>query len=109
MPLGQPFELGAGASATLDSRLTITFDAVRSDSRCPIDAICIWAGDAVVAVSLSEPLGSRVERELHTDAGRSETSYAGYSIALVALAPFPRSDRQIGPKDYVATLTVRTR
>jgi len=109
LPLGQPFEMRAGASATLDGGLAITFDGVRSDSRCPIDAFCVWAGDAVVAVSLSQPLGNRVERELHTDPSGSETSYAAYSIKLVALAPFPRSDRQIGPKDYVATLTVRSR
>lgn len=109
LPLGQPFEMRAGASATLDGGLAITFDGVRSDSRCLIDAFCVWAGDAVVAVSLSQPLGSRVERELHTNPSGSETSYAAYAIKLVALAPFPRSDRQIGPKDYVATLTVRSR
>lgn len=109
LPLGQPFEMRAGTSATLDGGLAITFDGVRSDSRCPMDAMCVWAGDAVVAVSLSQPLGNRVERELHTEPSGSETSYAAYAIKLVALAPFPQSDRQIGPKDYVATLTVRTR
>jgi hypothetical protein len=109
VPLGQPFEMRAGASATIDGGLAITFDGVRSDSRCPMDAMCVWAGDAVVAVSLSQPLGSRVERELHTDPGGSETSYAAYAIKLVALTPFPRSDRPIGPNDYVATLTVRSR
>jgi hypothetical protein len=29
-----------------------------------------------------------------------------YSIKLLALAPYPRSDRQIRPEDYVATLSV---
>jgi hypothetical protein len=105
-PLGRPFELRSGASAILDGGPTITFDRVASDSRCPMDALCIWAGDAIVAVSISEGAGGSVHRELHTEAAGSEASYLAYSIKLLALAPYPRSDRQIGPGDYVATLAV---
>jgi hypothetical protein len=105
-PLGQPFELRSGASAMLDGGLTITFDGVASDSRCPMNALCIWAGDAVVALSISQGPGGSVPRELHTNAAGSVTSYLAYSIKLLALAPYPRTDRPIGPGDYVATLTV---
>jgi hypothetical protein len=105
-PLGQPFELRSGASAMLDGGLTITFDRVASDSRCPMNALCIWAGDAVVALSISQGPGGSVSRELHTNAAESVTSYLAYSITLLALAPYPRTDRQISPGDYVATLTV---
>jgi hypothetical protein len=74
--LGQVFELRAGASATLQDGLKVTFDGVRSDSRCPMDALCVWAGDAVVAVRLSHAAGSPAERELHTaERSGSETSY----------------------------------
>ena len=104
--LGQPFELRSGASAILDGGLTITFDRVASDSRCPMDALCIRAGDAIVAVSISQGAGGPVRRELHTDPVGSEASYLVYSIKLLSLAPYPRSDLQIGPGDYVATLTV---
>jgi len=104
-PLGQPFELRSGASAMLDGGLTITFDRVASDSRCPMNALCIWAGDAVVAVSILGSGGGPVQRQLHTQDG-SEASYLAYSIKLLALAPYPRTDRQILPEDYVATLTV---
>ena len=107
--LGQVFELRAGASATLQDGLRVTFDGVRSDSRCPMDALCVWAGDAVVAVRLSHAAGSPAERELHTaERSGSETSYLAYVVKLVALAPYPRLDRQIRPDDYVATLTVAT-
>jgi hypothetical protein len=104
-PLGQPFELRSGSSAILDGGLTVTFDRVASDSRCPMNALCIWVGDAVVAVSVSESVGGSAQRELHTYQG-SEASYLAYSIKLLALAPYPRTDRQILPGDYVATLTV---
>jgi hypothetical protein len=104
-PLGQPFELRSGASALLDGGLTVTFDRVASDSRCPMDALCIWAGDAIVSLSIAGAGGS-VRRELHTNAAESEASYLGYSIKLLALAPYPRSDRQIRAEDYIATLAV---
>lgn len=106
LPLGHPFELRAGASATLENALTITFDRVTSDSRCPMDARCIQAGDAIVAILVSQGAGAPVARELHTDPRRSEASYLTYSIKLVTLEPYPRTDRQIRPEDYVAVLTV---
>ncbi len=104
--LGRPFEVRPATSAILQDGLKITFNGVRSDSRCPMDALCVWAGDAIVVVSLSEGSAGHVERELHTQSSGSETLYRAYSIKLVALAPYPRSDRQIRPEDYVATLTV---
>ena len=107
-PLGQPFELQSGASAILDG-LTITFDRVASDSRCPLDASCLefHAGDAVVAVSISQSAGGSVGRELHTNnTAGSEVSYLAYSIKLLSLSPYPRSNRQIRAGDYVATLVV---
>lgn len=109
LPLGRPFELRPGASETLRGGLTITFGRVNSDSRCPMDVVCVWAGDASLSVSLSHAAGGPAERELHTDPTRAETLYLSYSIKLVALAPYPRSDGQIRPEDYVATLVVAAR
>ena len=74
-----------------------------------MDALCVWAGDATVAVRLSQPPATQAERALHTDPRGSEAQYLAYVIKLVALAPYPRSDRQIRPVDYVATLTVAAR
>ena len=108
-PLGQPFELRAGSSAVLDGGLKVTFERVPADSRCPMDALCIRAGDATVALAISRDGADAVARELRTDSAASETSYSGYSIKLVALAPYPRSDRPTLPEDYVATLTVASR
>ena len=106
---GQSFELHPGTSAIVSDGLKVTFDGVRSDSRCPMDALCVWAGDATVAVRLSQPPATQAERALHTDPSGSEAQYLAYVIKLVALAPYPRSDRQIRPDDYVATLTVAAR
>ena len=107
--LGQPLELHPGTSEIVSDGLKVTFDGVRADSRCPMDALCVWAGDAIVAVSVSQPGAMTAERALHTDPTGAEAQYLSYVIKLVALAPYPRSDRQIRPADYVATLTVAAR
>jgi hypothetical protein len=109
LPLGQSFELRAGTSASLQDGLTVAFETVQSDSRCPMDAICVWAGDAIVAVRLSQSGGDQAARELHVNPSGSEAPYLTYSIKLVTLQPYPRSDRPIEPNDYVATFTVNAR
>lgn len=105
----QPFDLRVGASATLPDGVKVRFDAVTSDSRCPLDAICVWAGEAVVAVSLLQTTGAQVQRELRTTPGASEATYPAHIVRLVALAPYPRSTELVRPADYVATLSVDTR
>jgi hypothetical protein len=108
-PLGQPFDLRAGVSAVVADDLRVTFNGVRSDSRCPMDAVCIQAGEAIVALTLSPSAAAAVERELRTSPGLSEVSYLSYVVKLVALAPYPKSTQQIRPEDYVATLSIDRR
>jgi hypothetical protein len=106
---GQPFELRAGTSATLEDGLAVIFDRVDSDSRCAIDAVCVSAGDAVIAVTISQGAAGSGRRELHTEPKRSEASYLTYSIKLLELQPYPQTGRQRSPEEYVATLTVARR
>ena len=108
-PLGQPFDVKAGMSVVLTDGLKLTFDRVQADSRCPLDAICIQAGEAIVVLTLSQSAATPAERELRTTPAFSEVSYLSFVIKLVALAPYPRSTQQIRPEDYVATLTVERR
>ena len=108
-PLGQPFELKVGTSAVLADGLRLTFERVRADSRCPLDALCIQAGEAIVVLTLAQSAAAQVEQELRTTPALSEASYLSYLIKLVALAPYPRSTQPIRPEDYVATLTVERR
>lgn len=108
-PLQQPFDLRVGTSATLPDGMKVRFDGVTSDSRCPLDVVCVRAGEGVVAVSLSQAAGTQVQRELRTTPGASEATYASHTIKLVALAPYPRSTQPIGSAEYIATLSVDTR
>ena len=105
---GEPFQLRVGAAATTSDGLSIAFDRVASDSRCPIDANCVWAGDAVIVLKMSHRSG-RDDVELHTDAGRKRATFLSYTVELVALAPYPQASRPTAPTDYVATLTLSSK
>jgi hypothetical protein len=107
--VNKPFELKAGASTMLADGTRMTFEAVRADSRCPIDANCIVAGDATVAISLSQSGRAAESRELHTDPNRSQVTYDPYVIKLTELQPYPRSGRNTDAADYVATFVVSVR
>ena len=103
---GQPFQLKAGAVAFLPDSTRLKFDRVLSDSRCPIDAICVSAGDATILVGFISRNGSGASRELHTQPDGSQVSYGAYTIALTELQPYPRASEPANPADYVATFVV---
>jgi hypothetical protein len=109
IPAGEPFELGVGQTAMMTDGLRIRFDTVRSDSRCPLDAFCVRAGEAVIAVTLSLPGEAAIGRELQTVPALSQTTYSRFTVTLSQLQPYPRSDRQIQPNDYIATFVVSVR
>lgn len=106
--VGTPFELKVGALSELPNGARLKFEHVTADSRCPMDALCVWIGDATVVVTLHPSQGAAESRELHTQPAGSQISYSGYTIKLTALAPYPRSSQQIQPGDYIATFVVTT-
>ena len=106
---GKPFDLKAGAVSTLPDGARLRFERVQSDSRCAIDVRCVWAGDAIIAVTLNPAKGATESRELHTQQTGSQISYANYTITLTALAPYPRSSQEIPASGYIATFVVSVR
>jgi hypothetical protein len=104
--VGTPFALEVGATASLPDDAQLRFDGVRADSRCPIDAVCITAGDATIAVTLMRG-SSREARELHTMPAQSQFSYSQYTVRLTELQPYPQASRPTKPEDYVATFIVQ--
>ena len=105
VPLNREFELAPGQTAVVeDVSLSVRFNGVTGDSRCPADAVCILGGDAIVHVTATSRQASR-DYELHTGDMRP-VQHDGLTIALVQLQPYPFSARTIAPGDYRATLKV---
>lgn len=103
--LNQPIELDSGHSAQVGA-LKITFTAVTSDSRCPVDVVCVWAGDAVAQLNLSQPAGAVETRELHTTLEPRSVEYGGFRIELIRIDPVPRSTQPIPPGAYRVVVRV---
>ena len=87
--------------------LTIAFEAVSDDSRCPEGVSCIWAGDAAVHLRIEGGTASASTAELHVN-GRSERDvvHGDHRVTLVSLAPHPKADAKIEAKDYRITLRI---
>ena len=107
--VNKEFTLTEGQRVALKgASLWIKFVAVESDSRCPSDVKCVWAGNAAAQVLVG--IGRR-SKTLTLNTGRggafvSEIEYKGYRVKLVDLRPYPRSDRKIGADDDAAILLV---
>jgi len=107
--LDRPVQLAYQDQVTLpDEELTIAFTALDEDSRCPIPATCIAAGQATINIALSKPDAPVEPRTLTLGptAGSNVTSYQEYTITLLKLVPYPRLGHQSLPTDDVATLVV---
>ena len=105
--LDQETELAPGQSVQ-SGPLRITFTRVEGDSRCPTDVTCVWEGDALVKIEVSQQPGDPVVRELHTSgsAGAGETTYGGFRIELVRLSPQTHSQHPIPAQDYRLVLKI---
>jgi hypothetical protein len=85
--------------------LRLTFRSVEGDSRCPIDAVCVWAGDAEIALKIEQANRAAVAA-LHTMLEPKKTEWNGYTISLVSLTPVRRAADAVNPEDYRAEVVV---
>ena len=101
-------ELKVGDSARLGaSDLTVVFQKVDSDGRCPKDVKCVWEGDAVVRLSIGRAKEGRTTALLHTHPeGEREVEAGGFRLRLEALIPYPTIERTTTPDEYRLTLSV---
>ena len=107
--LGESFSLRVREAAKVeDAGITVTFQKVSSDSRCPKDVTCIQAGEAVVLLALETEGGRSSDLSLAVPPGGSSPAAAFESlrIAVVELQPQKESRKPIDPTAYVATLRV---
>ena len=64
--LGEPFWLAQGKQAvSSDGSTIVRFAAVVGDSRCPPEAVCIWAGEVTVDIAVRVAAGDEVITRLH--------------------------------------------
>ncbi len=111
--LDEPFFLNFGEKVLTPDNLCIEFQQVLEESRCPSDAICVWAGRARIGLLLQTAADSvQVELAIPGFVAQSDTlahqpvDTIGYRITLLQLDPYPQSDRQPRDSDYRALLKI---
>lgn len=83
VPLGKTVEAGK-------TGLSVSFDNVESDSRCPINARCTWSGVAIVNVTVKNAKGASKPLKLSTvnfEAYNQVEKAFGKDFELVDLLP----------------------
>ena len=105
--LDTPFVLQSGQRAIVAGEgLTVSFQGVPTDSRCPNGVQCVWAGNAVVRAVLSRD-GKAFGAELNTTLEPRSVGYLDYDVALVSLVPAPENGGGAVPQSqYRATFVV---
>lgn len=106
-PVSKEVTLAPGQTASVDeASISIRFEGVSGDSRCPGDAICITGGDALVKIDVIPVRGNPTPYTLHTGDMRP-VNHGDLTIGLVELAPYPfGSLPPIKPSDYRVKLNI---
>ena len=87
----------------------VRFTGVASDSRCPMDAVCVWAGDAVANFAVEQNCECRavtVSLALHTNLEPKSGVGYGYRVELKGLQPYPRASLETKPDAYYAWVRI---
>ena len=104
-PLSAEFTLAPGESAAVEgASLSVRFNRVSGDNRCPADAVCVLGGSADVSVTVASERSTR-DYVLRTGDMRP-VEHESFTISLVQVSPYPFSVRTIEPDEYRVTLKV---
>ena len=104
--LGEESELRSGETVSYDEgALSLTFEGVSRDNRCPKGVQCIVAGEAVVELT-AEAGGAHATLTFKVPGRDPSQDFGGYTITVTAVDPQTRPGRQIAPEDYVVRLVV---
>jgi len=93
VPLGEQVKLGD---------VSIKFLQVLEDSRCPKDVTCIWAGQAIILVEITE-LGKESRQVELLFGGKKDNILMESEMSVIrgiSLSPYPASD-SVGQLAYV--------
>lgn len=86
--------------------LSITFEDVVADSRCPRGVTCVWAGDVAVRIRIDDGNVPAHVATLHLNTRENETVSGDRRITLIAVTPYPDADQKIDPATYRAAFRV---
>ena len=103
--IGTPFTINFQFKKQVTDNLSITFEEVTTDSRCPCEADCITAG--AIGVKIKMQTNETTLTKLFTLKGYDgpkegvfETEFEGYIIELTDVLPYPCNGEPNENGDY---------
>ncbi|MCQ8180175.1 hypothetical protein NP603_03545 [Methylomonas sp. SURF-1] len=102
------FTVGLGDTVTVDGEdLRIKFKAVSEDSRCPANAVCMWAGNARIELEIVVADGQPLSQVLNTEDPAQAIRFRRHTLHLISLQPARIDGVVLKPEDYRLTLILR--
>jgi hypothetical protein len=104
--LGEEITLEFGQIATLRGRdLSVKFERLMADSRCPTGAVCVWEGNAEILLRVIS--GDLVEvYSINTTLEPKQVEQDGYHLELISVSPYPDLSDELTEDEYSITITV---
>jgi hypothetical protein len=87
-----------------ENSISICFDSVLTDSRCPLGGECIWAGEAIARFQIKMYENGTKIFDMHP--GDTQIIEDKYKIYFVDLLPYPTYNRLINNQDYIAKIVI---
>ncbi|NIP43704.1 MAG: hypothetical protein GWO41_13230 [candidate division Zixibacteria bacterium] len=105
--VGETVDIKYGNSVYIsDAGLTISFDGDVFDSRCPMNAYCIWPGQAEVEFMIQKEGEDAVISTAILNAVDKPAKYPGYEIHMLWLEPYPVAPVDIDNSSRIVTIRV---
>lgn len=105
LPSPREIVLEYGDDIRLDgSVLRLTFGEILEDSRCPVDATCVWEGNGKVVVGIAAGMGPTHPLILNTSLDPLSVVWSGIRVTLLELTPAPHAETTIPSEDYAVRL-----
>lgn len=87
--------LVVGQTKTLEN-IKVTLNSVPSDSRCPINVVCVWAGQVKASFTLVKGT-EKITKDIGSE---SPEKFGEYTVSMMDISPSPVSNIPISQKDY---------
>lgn len=104
------YDISYADRVNFDKDKRLEFSDVISDNRCPVDATCITAGEAIIAFQ-GICNGDTIPFNLHfggAASGPSDTLiFDEYSLELLEVLPVPVAGTEMEKEDYECRVLVR--
>ena len=106
--LNEPVQMKFGeVYCNPEYRITIAFDSLYGDGRCPTGVWCVWEGNAQVHFALNDKKEGASEFVLNTfDNFLTDTVIHGLRYELVGLDPYPDIEVDYPQEVYIATVLI---